>query len=426
MDIEEIYKEIFNKTTKLNNCWNGDSIPSRKIRREIEYNFFHNDKIDFINKFAYFYALDNRIKARYNNILKILLRYFSWERETKLLSKIKQFLNCFDYEDTKSIILKKSEDFVNGKNCFEDNSSNGQGLKSHGNVQDKQNKQDSEILKDDEQTQIDKQIENNTLNEEITNVDDNDKNVDKSKQDLEFKDKNFAVIENKAEEVLNGLETKKQDKNLQKDFMLKNNSIKQDNVTREKIEIPKNDLLYTKNINSTSINENIGNNKQEIKENLNQSDNIQTKDSDTIAKQEDIFVDNKEQEDKTIFYEQLQNNIINKSLDNKQNDFVKTNDSINNYSDKNSQIEIVDKYKNYQQQENEIAGEEISKISEKDMQLIKDIMQEEINKQMDIAEEKGDVYKMPISIKEVINSKTFEKSEVQVNKTHNTVLKNNK
>ena len=37
----------------------------------------------FINALAHVFALDTRIKEKYNNILRCLFSYFSWHRETR-------------------------------------------------------------------------------------------------------------------------------------------------------------------------------------------------------------------------------------------------------------------------------------------------------------------------------------------------------
>ena len=46
-----------------------------------------------IDALAYIFALDTRIKGKYNNLLRCLLSYFSWRRETRALRSLKNDLN---------------------------------------------------------------------------------------------------------------------------------------------------------------------------------------------------------------------------------------------------------------------------------------------------------------------------------------------
>ena len=47
----------------------------------------------FVDALAYLFALDTRIKEKYNNILRCLFSYFSWRRETRALGTLKTELN---------------------------------------------------------------------------------------------------------------------------------------------------------------------------------------------------------------------------------------------------------------------------------------------------------------------------------------------
>ncbi len=47
----------------------------------------------FVEVLAYIFAIDTRIKEKYNNILRCLFSYFSWRRETRALSTLKTELN---------------------------------------------------------------------------------------------------------------------------------------------------------------------------------------------------------------------------------------------------------------------------------------------------------------------------------------------
>ena len=70
---------------------------SRKIVASAErtVRLFKNRKTmdAFIDALAYLFALDMRIKEKYNNILRCLFSYFSWRRETRALGFLKSELN---------------------------------------------------------------------------------------------------------------------------------------------------------------------------------------------------------------------------------------------------------------------------------------------------------------------------------------------
>lgn len=418
MNVGEIFDEVFIKTTKINNCWRENSVSSKKIRKETEYNFFYNKEIDFISKFAYFYALENRIKEKYNSIFKIIFRFFSWKKETNLLSKIKKFLKTPEFLDAKSIILQKSEDKINGKDCFDENNNSVENLQNK--IQEKKDiKKDKQI-----ETKVSSKIDNEINNEQIEEKD----------EDTEIEDVNLKTTESGNEEI-----SSKQNLEINSQEQSKNETLKENSnlggkdkvstnknvATREKIEISKDDLLNFKNEKKKISNKNESSDLSKIETNKNQNELELSINSDIII--DDIFLKNHKQHDsKTLPYYQPSQNLDDINFAQNQNHFSKKeNDLIHNFNQSPKKSNFSD-YNVSNQQINKIASDEISKISEKDMQAIKDYMQEELNRQMIIAEEKGEIYKMPLSIKEVIDSKSSEKSEVQINREHNTILNNKK
>lgn len=190
---------------------------------------------------------------------------------------------------------------------------------------------------------------------------------------------------------------------------------------REHIEISKDDLIKfdsRKVINDKSA---VKNNavKAEVKP-LPKQSVAQVKSNESI-KTECDFVDNAKRIE-TNSTEQATRYVADINVDAVKVSNAKAQDNLNVYFDKYPQTKDIGDYNTYERQKSEIAGEEISKISEEDMQAIKDIMQEEINKQMSIAEERGEIYEMPLGIKEALAQPIAEKSEVQTNKTNDTIL----
>ena len=94
--------------------WIEKKHDSRKIAASAEraVKLFKNRKnMDaFIDALAYLFALDMRIKEKYNNILRCLFSYFSWRRETRALSFLKAALNIpFCDTDIRDLIAVEIE-----------------------------------------------------------------------------------------------------------------------------------------------------------------------------------------------------------------------------------------------------------------------------------------------------------------------------
>lgn len=414
MSSDELFDEIIKQTEKINSIWQENNYSSKKIRKNVENNFFHNKKVNFIDKFAYFYALNNRINERYNNFLKILFNFFSWKKERKLLAKIKQFLNYPECTNSRLIILQKCENYINGEDCFESNNNSAGGRK----LQSKQ--QENALNKNT------KHLETNLLKQEMR-VDEQENAFSKAPHETKqenIMDKNIENERNINEADFHYLNQSP----LNNETKIENNvpEIK-DNSSREKIEITKEELLNSDKKFFKTIGNIKNNNSVEIKYNSNNYiDNIPQKSSVNITKTANIFIDNnKKQFEESIFYEQPQDKILDQNFIEKANNTSNKETVLNNYYNERLQTDVKSNNNSIQDQ-NKIINDEIAKISEKDMQAIKDYMQAEMDKQMLIAEQNGEVYKMPISIEEAISKPNTEKSEVQVARPQNPVLKNKK
>lgn len=432
MNTEELFNEINKKAIELNKQWKENKLSSRKIRKQVEFNIFCNRELDFVIKISNFYALDNRVKERYNSFIKTLLLYFSWKKETQLLSKIKRFIKCPNNFNIQSIITQKIENFVSGENCFDNdmNKKNGTQLKNnkHDKTLNKKIKQNTIENKDEKQIEINKL---NKIAKEAQNAE-----MDRIKREIGVEGISFDAI-NKDKIIIDKTPNYNENfDNLQIENSRSDALFTTYNMsTRERIEIPQCELLnFEKQITQKDI-QKFSNNDAKIVKNfaLEQNKYIkQTADSFNHTKNcETTKTDNEridigKKQEKNINYDNMYDKVQKANSNNMRNNQEKTNnDNLNNYNKKLTNA-INSDNKGYEQQKREIAGEEIAKMSEKDLQSIKNYMQEELNKQMRIAEEKGEVYKMPLSIKEVIDSKPSEKSEVQTNISHKPVLKSNK
>lgn len=414
MNIQEMYDEIFLTATKINDFWANKKFSSKAIRKEVIYSFFYDKKANFYTKLAYFFALDNRIKERYNNILKIIFRYFAWRQEKKLLSKIKAYLKCPDSLDAKTIILKKSQDKLNGEDCFGSNGKLDGGRSLHNKMQKEQS---LSVTQNTQDLKTDVDIQKVNVDEEEQVLDDEKSEISKDRKTLDRtieyeKPNDYALQKN----------IPKYDAKLDADKSHESLSIRE-NI---EVEVPKSDLIKLGGLAMPQKDNSCESAKLEkIESALQQlTPTLCDKINNTPEKQEKIFADNKAKENDFVYYDKAQKNLLDKPAIQEHNRTTKDEFLANDYTAKSS--EHAQSYEISERQKSIIASEEISKISEKDMQAIKDIMQQELDNQMRIAEEKGEVYKMPLSIQEAIEHKPTEKSPVQEGRVHSSVLKNKK
>ena len=78
--------------------WNDKNFSSRKIvaavQNEVKLLRKKRKNIDtFISALSHLFALDTRIKEKYNTVLRCLFSFFSWRRETRALEALKSVLN---------------------------------------------------------------------------------------------------------------------------------------------------------------------------------------------------------------------------------------------------------------------------------------------------------------------------------------------
>ena len=95
--LNECTDSVIKRGYEIYDEWIEKKHDSRKIVASAErtVKLFKNRKTmdAFIDALAYLFALDMRIKEKYNNILRCLFSYFSWRRETRALSFLKTALN---------------------------------------------------------------------------------------------------------------------------------------------------------------------------------------------------------------------------------------------------------------------------------------------------------------------------------------------
>ena len=121
--LNECTDSVIKRGYEIYDEWIEKKHDSRKIVASAErtVKLFKNRKTmdAFIDALAYLFALDMRIKEKYNNILRCLFSYFSWRRETRALSFLKTALNIplcdTDIRDLIAVEIEKvAEKLENG------------------------------------------------------------------------------------------------------------------------------------------------------------------------------------------------------------------------------------------------------------------------------------------------------------------------
>lgn len=439
MEIEEIYGAIFDKAKDIQSGWQRNKYSSKKIRNEIKFNFFRNKKVDFIEKMANFYAFYCRFCARYNNVFKIFFRYFSWKKDSKLLGKIKQFLKCPDQQEAREIILLAAQRWAGGDDLFDVAADNKNGVTL----------QNANKAADNEQDKTRSHENVKTIKDEVKLVDKEsniacDTSCDNAKDDM---GRDLAArdgVDMLPGELLDAQKDKENAAQFDTNFYHLNqepldiapraNYNKGEGTTRERLEISNTfdkpcgkvgtkklvksvdakviengaENMYVDNAPAPAQAAGRGNNATQV-----------TGKAD-IATQCDKLAENAPaQKDGGLRFDRQKTTISTQKIDE-----TRRGENENNYLSRIAQAERKNEIS--ERQRGEIAGEEIAKISEKDMQAIKDYMQEELNRQMDIAEKNGEIYKMPLTVSEAIPPVTKEKSAVSYAKCDTSTLKKDK
>lgn len=416
MQGEEIFENIAEEAVKINRRWADDAMPSKAVTAEVEYAFFQNGNADIISKAAYYYALKERVRVRYGNIFKKLFRFFQFKNETALLVAVKKLLNFGDSSVFKSADLRCGGDAADP--CGGSDQCDGSGSVDEKSGTDLQKKANAKP-----HTEGEKQHETvkNFAKKPYADL------ADEIKQEIlaERKDtvdkkagKETAVRMGRNNAAATSADSAQDNKNLTADGIGNASSAKQNAGVKERIEIPKEDLLSG------------GSRQKPDKKAVDEIKPVKTgvkSVAETPAKTvgEKIVNDFNYADTlirKPVFTERLADNAaVDINFDTKKAINPKPQENVAVYYDKRPKSVIANEPAAYERQKGELAGEEIAKMSNEDIQAIKEVLQEELNKQMDAAERNGEVYKMPVGIKEALNHSIDEKSEAQANKVDDVI-----
>lgn len=405
-----IYEYITQKGMAILKKWQRENTSSKKIVNQIYYDFFANKKIDDNTKLAYIYALNFRIKKRYNTFLKRFFRYFSYKKETELFSKLK-------------VIFKNDNDVIN-ELFMQSGSVNISGGTSSGkNGEDKKDKEkEVEKVQNKEEEKDELQInnENKNLEKEEEKEIEIDKKQEKIKENKkEIKDKNIAkekIKENKLQQKNEKIEKNEKINskipNEKSEQKIQNNFAQKESDFRVPINI---DITETKTAKSV---------KTFQSSNIIQTENIGIKQTSNESKTQVVFFNNEFEDNQTqkninTYTDYAMNhNPVNRPIrevDTREQNINDTR-SINK-----SQEKVIDE--NVERQK---INDKMSKLTDEEVIDLKTAIENTIKRQLDVEEQLYKRQKEKVDIK-ITDNKPKEKTISRSNTVRqNTHIKINK
>ncbi len=214
--------DIISKGYAIYDEWLAKKLSSRKIVNSVNNAVSNVEKESTItarlSALSYLFALDVRVKERYNTILRCIFLYFSWRREVNALKSLNVTLNIANVDDIRTAIeielqrLREKMDYEasddgddevsggkrNGR-AEEDVVSNNQ--RQQNNTQNQKNEDISENESSEEyvEEKNDNVIEQNTTEEQLETVNEKKENIPDTREEKEPEVKSDA---DKSQETL--------------------------------------------------------------------------------------------------------------------------------------------------------------------------------------------------------------------------------
>lgn len=193
--MQEIYTSngVIERGYAIYDEWNNKKYNSRKIVNSVQMTVASSNAKktpdSHVTALSHLFALDLRIKERYDNIFKCIILYFSWRRETGALKTFKGMLKLPKGNDIRDIIEVELERL---RQNIDDDKTEGTDKKNRGG---KVNEKSSEAVTAEKGEQMSETAEEKTPEESL----DNERNEEK-----EEKSKNIGAekpIEDQADEI---------------------------------------------------------------------------------------------------------------------------------------------------------------------------------------------------------------------------------
>lgn len=177
--------------------WNSKRLKSRKIvriaKRTVALNQQKKSISAYIEALSYIFALDIRIKEKYDGILKRILSYFSWRRETRTLSLLKQMLKVPEDMDVRTAIevrLEKIREEI-GKDEVEDEEDD----ETRGGKRNNKTQDDAKVKKEEQEKNAEDSEKEITDTEELENSEEPDEELSEKITVEEAMDENVVEID---------------------------------------------------------------------------------------------------------------------------------------------------------------------------------------------------------------------------------------
>ena len=143
---------VINRGFEIYDGWKDKSLSSRKIVAHVERAVsavkLNKSKAASIDALSCLFALDMRIKEKYNNILRCLFSYFSWRRETRTLNTLKSELNIplgeTDIRNAIAVMIERLAEQLENE-WDEDGDDEAHGGKRNGKAEDEAATEEKEI-----------------------------------------------------------------------------------------------------------------------------------------------------------------------------------------------------------------------------------------------------------------------------------------
>ena len=190
---------VINQGYAIYDEWTAKKLSSRKIVNSV------NDAVSAVEKkntitarlivLSYLFALDTRVKERYNTILRCIIFYFSWKREIKTLKMLNVMLNLVNTNDLRDAIeleLQRLRDEVDYE-ASDDGDDDVRGGKRNGKVTD-------EVVSNNQRQQ------NNAKNEKNGEISEGENTDEYSEEEIDNIDE-----QNITDEQLEKVDPKKED-----------------------------------------------------------------------------------------------------------------------------------------------------------------------------------------------------------------------
>ena len=387
---------VINQGYAIYDEWTAKKLSSRKIVDSV------NDAVSAVEKrktitarliaLSYLFALDTRVKERYNTILRCIIFYFSWKREIKTLKMLNVTLNLANTNDLRDAIeleLQRLRDEVDYE-ASDDGDDDVRGGKRNGKVTD-------EVVSNNQRQQ------NNAKNERNGEISEGENTEEYSEEEIDNIDE-----QNITDEQLEKVDPKKEDMPAvreEKELAVTNDTDKSEQTAIDQLKEENNGLVERSEQNIDNRTTDINNYIDSVAQIFDFEESERHAESTDVI--DEIIVENNSVENKKdVNPNSLNNNIIDDKVQENQNAEVEQNQE-DNTSEKNDYL-----YDNILNNSKDTDAKPIDKLSQNKTDTAKLQSKEQLKTQ---AKEQ---------LKTHLREKTNEHSKEQLRERLNNKLKN--